>query len=483
MSSESNQSKNNFSVIEELTAYLDGELDQEQVQQVELRLGEDSAYLAEMQALQKTWDLLDDLPATEPGTSFTKTTMEMVVGEAAKSEKRRRTRGWVWPGRIAMMLAIPAFLFATAFGVIRKLQTEPDRLLIDNLSVVENHSRYDSIKCDMEFLERLSNQSLFSDPTMIDDNGDSIIDIFELEAKGLIPLESDERRSYVESLDVQKKMKLKRKFEDFQNLSDVQRQRLSEFDAQLNNSDNRVRLTSTMNAYCDWLLKMDAGQRSDLRDLPPVERIKAIKKIRDRQALDDFGNNSLANLPTQEDAEYILNWYESVLRLRERQIRSHFPAAYVQFTQDHNMRTPPEDYLRRKARQGNLHWIVYFLVRADRQFVEDLILDNRQMFVLYELLSGKAKALLAERTPDQQRELILNWVETANQSQRGISVAALKQFERSLSVSERDRLEKMSSENYVATLKRMYIERRAQRNYSEVLWEQELEKIIGSGNE
>ena len=152
MSSESKQPENDFSVIEELTAYLDGELDQETMQDVEMRLGKDPAYLAKMQSLQKTWDLLDCLPTTEPGTSFTKTTMELVVGEAVKSEKRRRNHGWAWPGRIAIMLALPALLFATAFGVMRKLQNEPDRLLIENLSVIENYPRYDAIECDMDFL-------------------------------------------------------------------------------------------------------------------------------------------------------------------------------------------------------------------------------------------------------------------------------------------------------------------------------------------
>ena len=53
MSSESKQPENDFSVTEELTAYLDGELDPEKIQEVEMRLGKDPAYLAEMQSLQK----------------------------------------------------------------------------------------------------------------------------------------------------------------------------------------------------------------------------------------------------------------------------------------------------------------------------------------------------------------------------------------------------------------------------------------------
>ena len=102
--------------------------------------------------------------------------MELVVGEAVKSEKSRRNRGWVWPGRIAIMLATPALLFATAFGVIRKIQTNPDRVLIKNLSVIENHPRYDSIECDLDFLQRLSDLKLFSSSNTFVEHGETIIE-------------------------------------------------------------------------------------------------------------------------------------------------------------------------------------------------------------------------------------------------------------------------------------------------------------------
>ena len=87
-----------FDMIEELSAYLDGELDEASVQRVEKRLADDAGYLAEMQSLQQTWDMLDQIPVTEPNRSFTKTTMEMVVGQARQESKRQFS--WFWPARI-----------------------------------------------------------------------------------------------------------------------------------------------------------------------------------------------------------------------------------------------------------------------------------------------------------------------------------------------------------------------------------------------
>ena len=117
-----------FSDFDELTAYLDGELDETQTQAVENRLGSDSKYLAEMQSLQKTWDLLDTLPVQSPGGSFTKTTMELIVGDAVSTARNRRKRT-VFLGRVAVIALLPIVFFATAYGVARRLQSDPDRRL------------------------------------------------------------------------------------------------------------------------------------------------------------------------------------------------------------------------------------------------------------------------------------------------------------------------------------------------------------------
>lgn len=61
---------------EELTSYLDGELAADQVRKVEDRLARDAAYRAELQRLQRAWDLLDRLPRASLPESFSKSTLE-----------------------------------------------------------------------------------------------------------------------------------------------------------------------------------------------------------------------------------------------------------------------------------------------------------------------------------------------------------------------------------------------------------------------
>ena len=62
MTTDETQSNLDDTVLEELTAYLDGELDEATQLAVETRLGEDPKYLSELHSLQRTWDTLDELP-------------------------------------------------------------------------------------------------------------------------------------------------------------------------------------------------------------------------------------------------------------------------------------------------------------------------------------------------------------------------------------------------------------------------------------
>ena len=460
MTTEPENPETKTNVIEELTAYLDGELDQESVQLVENRLSEDPAYRAEMQTLQKTWDLLDALPQTEPGTSFTKTTMELVAGQAVKEIEKKRSRSWVWPVRIAVMLAVPAILFTSSFAVIRRIQTKPDRILIKDLSLIENHYRFSIVENDMEFLTQLNQKGLFSEGSSYEDATDGLLaGMLQPAGSQLTPETSSERQVYIESLDVDQKKKLKRKMEDYLKLTEAEKSVLRSFDRQLNGHENRSQLCSTMNAYYDWLKTIDSGERSRLLDLARDERVRAIQALREKQALEEFGTQAMTSLPTPEDAETVFEWYELNFGAKEKQIRDRFPVAVAQYAKANNGPFPPLLSVLRKARSGNLHSLIDFLLRADRDFIEALVMQEREMNLLYQLLTPTARMILDDRNENQRRELVLTWIESANQSKFDVSIERLRIFEKTLSVEERDELDKLSREGFVEALKRKYRER------------------------
>lgn len=148
---------------EELTAYLDGELDADARAAVEARLARDEAYRLRMQRMDDAWALLDALPRTEVDADFTQTTVEMVA-LAAREEvdsaenSQRLLKAVRWGGWLAIVLLAG---FVGYRLVDRATSSENDQLVRD-LPVIENVELYRHID-DIQFLRRLESEGLFTE--------------------------------------------------------------------------------------------------------------------------------------------------------------------------------------------------------------------------------------------------------------------------------------------------------------------------------
>ncbi len=148
---------------EELTAYLDGELDAAGVRHVEERLARDAVYRAQLQKLERTWGLLDRLSRASVGEEFTKTTLEMVAVSAAedaaavqRSLPRIRQRQ-----RLAGAISMAAALLV-GFAIGSQVWPDPNEALLRDLPVLENLDLYYQAD-DIEFLRMLDKKKLFDD--------------------------------------------------------------------------------------------------------------------------------------------------------------------------------------------------------------------------------------------------------------------------------------------------------------------------------
>jgi anti-sigma factor RsiW len=88
---------------ENLVAYLDGELDPQQIREIELALGRSPVARHDVDMLARTWDLLDNLPQQQVGEQFVTETMSLVIGAEVGGEEvdplaplkaRNRTLWW-----------------------------------------------------------------------------------------------------------------------------------------------------------------------------------------------------------------------------------------------------------------------------------------------------------------------------------------------------------------------------------------------------
>jgi anti-sigma factor RsiW len=146
---------------EELSAYLDGELDAESVRRVEERLARDPAFQAELQRMERAWGLLDRLPRASVDESFAKTTIEMVAlaaneeAAAVLAEQPRRHRR-------QRLLAAAGMLAAVVVGYLigTRVWRDPNAELLQDLPVIKEFELYYQAD-NVEFLRMLEADGLF----------------------------------------------------------------------------------------------------------------------------------------------------------------------------------------------------------------------------------------------------------------------------------------------------------------------------------
>jgi anti-sigma factor RsiW len=152
----------------QLVAYLDGELHEDAARAVEDKISSDPALRAEADALRRTWELLDYLPAHDPSPSFTHRTLERVSGTRTKVSGASAfgTPRSLWR-KLALAAGWAAAVLLAAglgFGVTTHvIPREPsDEELARDLGVIEHERAYEQAG-DLDFLKQLDTPELFGD--------------------------------------------------------------------------------------------------------------------------------------------------------------------------------------------------------------------------------------------------------------------------------------------------------------------------------
>ena len=145
----------------EMVAYLDGELDVEQVADVEKRLSEDHEYRLRLQQLQQAWDLLDELPRSRADDQFTRSTVEIVVVKA-QDEINQLGSLPAWRRRLPLLvgLLLVAGTALTGFLLSWRAATADNRTFLEDLPVIEQVSDYRNAE-SLDFLRLLVKEGLF----------------------------------------------------------------------------------------------------------------------------------------------------------------------------------------------------------------------------------------------------------------------------------------------------------------------------------
>lgn len=167
--------------LEDLVAYLDGELEGAPRREVERRLQQDESARAEAEGLRKAWDLLDYLPRAEASADFTQRTLSRLEPVSAAAEvpafapvrverstltlPATRPARPAWPGWSAAALAAFALALGVRYAARPAAPAPPERdpgtLALEDLRVIQNLPRYWGVE-DMEFVWKLDESGLFA---------------------------------------------------------------------------------------------------------------------------------------------------------------------------------------------------------------------------------------------------------------------------------------------------------------------------------
>jgi hypothetical protein len=124
-------------------------------EQVEQRVARDDDARRRLDGLERAWQALDVLPRCDVDESFTRSTVEMIALSTAEEFTRRRAEGQ-WRTRamlLAGLLALPVAL-ALGYAAYTGWGPDPDRLLLENLPVVQRLDEYEPID-SLDFLRKL----------------------------------------------------------------------------------------------------------------------------------------------------------------------------------------------------------------------------------------------------------------------------------------------------------------------------------------
>ncbi len=161
-------------IRENLVAYLDGELDDVATLEVERTLSESAEIRQEVEALARTWDLLDDLPRVRASSEFTERTMASVQALSSAQPTQpmflnRLRRRLVPIGLVAgaVLCVVGGFLLTNQFV------PDPSDPLVEDLPVIEQLDLYLDVG-DAAFLQELhQSETLTEEPSPEVQNGDN----------------------------------------------------------------------------------------------------------------------------------------------------------------------------------------------------------------------------------------------------------------------------------------------------------------------
>jgi hypothetical protein len=153
-----------------LVAFLDGEVSPELAQIMEEKVARSVSVRREVEALEKTWGMLDWLPRPEAPADFASQTITRIHSKQLQAElmQSRVKFGTSLAAKLVAWAACLVAMAAIGFASLRYFWPDPTRDLIDQLDCIENLDTYRAIP-DLKFLDDLARLGIFVENVTVPD--------------------------------------------------------------------------------------------------------------------------------------------------------------------------------------------------------------------------------------------------------------------------------------------------------------------------
>ena len=462
----------------QLTAYLDGELDDAEIREVEQRLIDDPTFRARMQELQKSWDMLDLLPTSPAANSFTKSTMELVIAEATKNSKKDGPRGvWMWPLRFGWLLALVLAVFAGSFGLTRYIQNSPNRFLYNNLPLIENLNQLQNAE-SVSFLGMLLDEGLFNES----DESSTIDRLIGQHSgsggpDGKLPLKPDQAEKYIRALPTDQLTLLRSNRSSFEGYASEQQTRLKDLYDQIQTDQRRDELLTVLRRYSRWLETLNETSRATLLDMPPEQRIAQIPELKQQQLIQSFGKAGATRMPEQ-DAQAVYQWVVAMLerqaeriqwkflRLLERQEINQSELPLLMPENDKlagGINSTKESTRKRDANLDVMHFGQMLLAIGkskpdELSFIITSGSVRSEIEILKSVVSQKAVSIIESQKDEEQIQLAFSWVQVALMSVFRAPEERLQEYFDQMTDEEKAALDQLPPDQRKLQLKKQYLD-------------------------
>lgn len=427
--------------VDELVAYLDGELPPDECRRVEDRLASDAEYRRQLEELDQAWEALDELPRTTIGDDFTRTTIDMVTLEAERDLAARTAALPSLRRKRTLLFAAACVAAATVgYAAARVLAPDSNGALLADLPVITQVDLLTQID-SVDFLRHVENVPLH--PSTAEQQ--SIEEELSQWQSAVVP-SPDKRRKWIEELSADQTASLASQWKRFQILSPEAQHRLRDLEQQIVAAPDADALETTLLAYGQWLSRRTPGEQAELRGQSTDERLRRISEFArkdDRRA---------ARQLSAEDAHALR---EAVLALANERKQ-----AFAEEMRRQGADNPERNW---RDRQPSVAW---FMLSQDMQNDEARSALREQ---LTSKLSPAAQEHLASLRPRAQEWQLRQWIFDSLNLKPGPEELE-RFFAEDLDNNQRERMLSLPREEMETQLEQLYFGSGAQLGIRDMEW-------------